>query len=509
MKHTSITIFLFLNLCITFPVGLLGALDTTTTNTSAAKALMDATNTTTTEKAEEQDLEQTIGEISISGNQYVSAAAIRNRLPFKIGEKFDAEKTSLAIRLIYNIGYFNQITIEKSQIDTDRIALFITVKEKKLLEKVIYHGNKNLKKTDINDKLKLDKLKTISEEDALAIDLRIQDLYKDENYHLTKVNHQIIIDAENPDKAKLEIFVEEGPASVITRVVFKGNKSIPDRKLAASIFTREQWLFGFMSDAGKFDEKHLEMDKHRIEYAYRDQGLVQQAVRKVRGRFPELLIFTDVCLCGYTDHGHCGPLNEDGSVDNDTANEILSKTAVSHAAAGADGVAPSAMMDGQVLAIRKALSESKFDDTLIMSYSTKFASAMYGPFREAAGSTPAQGDRRTYQAPYNDIRQALRESRMDEDEGADILMVKPSLFYLDVIAKVREMTHLPLAAYNVSGEYSMLIASAEQGWGNLKAMVRESITAVARAGADIIISYWANRYREVLGGRGWGEKGNG
>lgn len=232
-------------------------------------------------------------------------------------------------------------------------------------------------------------------------------------------------------------------------------------------------------------------------YARDDEGVAQQAIREIRRDFPELLIFNDVCLCGYTDHGHCGPLKADGSVDNDAALEILAKAAVSYAAAGADGVAPSAMMDGQVAAIRRALSEARLDDTILMSYSTKFASAMYGPFRDAAASAPGHGDRRQYQAPYNDLKQALRESAMDEAEGADILMVKPALFYLDIIARIREMTRLPLAAYNVSGEYSMLVAAAERGWGDQGSMVRESIAAISRAGADIIISYWANR-REIF-----------
>ena len=237
----------------------------------------------------------------------------------------------------------------------------------------------------------------------------------------------------------------------------------------------------------------------RGSFAHDDNGLVQQAVREVRKNFDDLLVFTDVCLCAYTEHGHCGPLNKDDDVDNDAANKILAKVAVSHAAAGAHGVAPSAMMDGQVSAIRQNLSNTGFNDTLIMSYSTKFASAMYGPFREAAESAPTSGDRRSYQAPYNDIHQALRESALDEQESADILIVKPALFYLDVITRLRKNTQLPLAAYNVSGEYSMLIASAEKGWGDLYAMARESIMAMVRAGSDIIISYWANQYDKIFG----------
>ena len=227
-------------------------------------------------------------------------------------------------------------------------------------------------------------------------------------------------------------------------------------------------------------------------------GVVQQAVREVKRAYPGLPVFTDVCLCAYTEHGHCGPLNAAGEVDNDAANAWLARVAVSHAAAGADAVAPSAMMDGQVGAIRAALAEAGFADTILMSYSTKFASAFYGPFREAEASAPQSGDRRGYQASYADARQALRESAFDEAEGADILMVKPASLYLDMIVRLRERTELPIAAYNVSGEYSMLIAAAERGWGDLGAMVRESLAAIDRAGADLILTYWANRYDELV-----------
>lgn len=232
--------------------------------------------------------------------------------------------------------------------------------------------------------------------------------------------------------------------------------------------------------------------------AYDERGAVQMAVRHIRKEFPDLVIATDVCVCAYTSHGHCGPLTPSGDVDNDASNEILARMAVSHAAAGADMVAPSAMMDGQVSAIRRALDEADFQQTLLMSYSTKFASSMYGPFREAEQSAPQKGDRRSYQASYGDLRQALRESELDEAEGADILMLKPSLFYLDVLARLRDRTDLPIAAYNVSGEYSMLIAAADRGWGDLRAMVRESTAALVRGGADILISYWANRYDEIF-----------
>lgn len=244
-------------------------------------------------------------------------------------------------------------------------------------------------------------------------------------------------------------------------------------------------LFGLVEDSEK---------DHAGTAAYKENGPVQRAIREVKSTYPELVVTADVCVCAYTDHGHCGPLTESGEVDNDSANAVLAKIAVSYAAAGADIVAPSAMMDGQVQAIRSALDANHFDQTLLMSYSTKFASAMYGPFRDAEKSKPGKGDRKGYQASYGDLRTALRESEMDEAEGADMLMVKPSLFYLDVLAKLSETTALPIAAYNVSGEYSMLHASAERGWGDLKGMVQESTAALSRAGADILISYWANQY---------------
>jgi porphobilinogen synthase len=249
-------------------------------------------------------------------------------------------------------------------------------------------------------------------------------------------------------------------------------------------------LFGLAEDS----EKDAEGSR-----AWDPDAAVQRAVAELKPRFPELPVVTDVCLCAYTDHGHCGPLADTGDVENDATLAALARTAVSHAAAGADIVAPSAMMDGQVSAIRAALDEAGLPDTVIMSYSTKFASAMYGPFRDAGESAPRHGDRRGYQASCRNARLALRESRFDEQEGADILMVKPALFYLDVLARLRERTDLPLAAYNVSGEYSMLIAAAERGWGDLGAMARESLCAIQRAGADILISYWANRYAEIFG----------
>ncbi|OVE73418.1 hypothetical protein BVX94_03895 [bacterium B17] len=235
--------------------------------------------------------------------------------------------------------------------------------------------------------------------------------------------------------------------------------------------------------------------------AWDSEGVVQKAVMAVRKNYPDLLVFTDVCLCAYTEHGHCGILNMHGHVDNDQTNEALARIAISHANAGAHAVAPSAMMDGQVSSIRFSLDSAGFQDTIIMSYSTKFSSSLYDPFRDAEQSAPQFGDRKSYQGSYGDMRQALRESLMDEQEGADILMVKPAMFYLDVLNRIRDKTELPIAAYNVSGEYSMLIAQADKGWGDLKKMVIESTTAISRAGADIIISYWANQYNEMFGNR--------
>ncbi|HAS83731.1 MAG TPA: porphobilinogen synthase [Verrucomicrobia bacterium] len=247
-------------------------------------------------------------------------------------------------------------------------------------------------------------------------------------------------------------------------------------------------IFG-VPDGAKDNEGHS---------AAAPDGIVPRTIKAVKKAYPDLPVFTDVCLCAYTQHGHCGPLDAAGQVDNDRANAVLARTAVAHAEAGADGVAPSAMMDGQVQAIRQTLFQAGLPNIILMSYSTKFASAFYGPFREAEASAPQSGDRRGYQASYANPRLALTESALDEAEGADILMVKPASLYLDVIASLRQRSDLPLAAYNVSGEYAMLCATAERGWGDLQSMVRESVSAIDRAGADLIISYWANRYDELI-----------
>ena len=231
--------------------------------------------------------------------------------------------------------------------------------------------------------------------------------------------------------------------------------------------------------------------------AYDEDGIVQQALRELRAGFPELVLLTDVCLCEYTSHGHCGVV-EDGEVVNDATLDLLARTAVSHAEAGADAVCPSDMMDGRVGAIRSALDDSGFESTPIVAYSAKYASAFYGPFREAADSAPEFGDRRGYQMDPANVREALRECELDVDEGADVIMVKPALPNLDVIRAVREDFDVPVAAYNVSGEYAMVKAAAARGWLDGRQAALESLTAIKRAGADIVISYWTKELAEWL-----------
>ncbi|MBA3759714.1 MAG: porphobilinogen synthase [Gemmatimonadales bacterium] len=223
---------------------------------------------------------------------------------------------------------------------------------------------------------------------------------------------------------------------------------------------------------------------------FAENGIVQQALRRIRQRHPDLLLISDLCCCEYTSHGHCGVVKA-GSVDNDATLEILARAAISHAEAGADVIAPSGMMDGMVAAVRGALDAAGHIDQAILSYAVKYASAFYGPFREAADSAPAFGDRRQYQMDPSNVREAILEAALDEAEGADLLMVKPALAYLDVVRAVRERTQLPLLAYNVSGEYSMVKAAARQGWIDERKVVVETLTGMRRAGADAIITYHA------------------
>ncbi|HOD35814.1 MAG TPA: porphobilinogen synthase [Syntrophales bacterium] len=237
--------------------------------------------------------------------------------------------------------------------------------------------------------------------------------------------------------------------------------------------------------------------------AYARDGIIQRAVSEIKEKIPDILVITDLCLCEYTSHGHCGMIKK-GAVDNDTTLDILAETAVSQARAGADMVAPSAMMDGQVQAIREALDEEGFEEVPIMAYSAKYASCFYGPFREAAESAPQFGDRKAYQMDPPNSDEAMREIGLDVEEGADIIMVKPALAYLDVIRRAKEEFDLPLAAYNVSGEFSMIKAAAKLGWIDGERAMMEVLTSIKRAGADIILTYFARDAAKVMQGRARG-----
>lgn len=284
----------------------------------------------------------------------------------------------------------------------------------------------------------------------------------------------------------LPLFVQEGIDVPQAVEAMPGVSRIPLAQIAdeagaaAALGIPAVLLFGVPAD--KDEEGSGAWDEH---------GVVQEATRAIRAAHPDLLVITDLCLCEYTSHGHCGLPDADGSVDNDATLALLARAAVSQARAGADIIAPSDMMDGRVAAIRAALDEDGLTDIPIMAYSAKFASAFYGPFREAAGSTPAAGDRRGYQMDPGNGREAVREALLDAEEGADVLMVKPALPYLDVIRRVRDASDLPIAAYNVSGEYAMVKAAAQAGWLDERAAVLETLTAIRRAGADIVISYHA------------------
>jgi porphobilinogen synthase len=234
--------------------------------------------------------------------------------------------------------------------------------------------------------------------------------------------------------------------------------------------------------------------------AYIEKGIIQKAVRAIKDKFPELIVITDVCLCEYTSHGHCGII-KNGEVDNDLTLEVLAKIAVSHAKAGADIVAPSDMMDGRVGRIREALDEAGFSHVSIMSYAVKYCSAFYGPFREAAESAPKFGDRRSYQMDPANSREALREASLDIEEGADIIMVKPAMPYLDIIKMLRNEFNYPIAAYQVSGEYAMIKAASKLGWLDEEKILWESLISIKRAGADLIITYFAKKIAEKLSGK--------
>ena len=295
----------------------------------------------------------------------------------------------------------------------------------------------------------------------------------------------------NPDGLVQPLFVVEGTGVVAPIGSMPGisrysvDTVVRECRELDAAGVRSVLLFGIPDEAQKDAYATINYDPN---------GVVQRAAAAIKDALPNLLVIADLCNCEYTDHGHCGILDPAGDVDNDRTLELLAKTALSYARAGVDVVAPSDMMDGRVAAIRSALDDDGFTKIAIMSYAAKYASAFYGPFREAAESTPSFGDRRTYQMDPANGREALKEVRLDVEEGADIVMVKPAMAYLDVVRAVRESTDLPVAAYHVSGEYSMLKGAAERGWIDEERAVDETLTAIARAGAGIIITYFAKDY---------------
>jgi porphobilinogen synthase len=299
----------------------------------------------------------------------------------------------------------------------------------------------------------------------------------------------------NPDGLVQPLFVVEGKGVVqpigsmpgVSR--YSVDAVVRECRELDAVGVRAVLLFGIPDAAQKDAYATVNSDPN---------GVVQRAARAIKDALPQMLVIADLCNCEYTDHGHCGVLDASGDVDNDRTLEILAKTALTYAQAGVDIVAPSDMMDGRVGAIRRALDDDGFTKTAIMSYAAKYASAFYGPFREAAESTPAFGDRRTYQMDPANAREALKEVRLDIEEGADIVMVKPAMAYLDVVRAVRESTDLPVAVYHVSGEYAMLKAAAERGWIDEERAVDETLTAMARAGADVIMTYFAKDYLRRL-----------
>ncbi|MBR6832438.1 MAG: porphobilinogen synthase [Fibrobacter sp.] len=297
--------------------------------------------------------------------------------------------------------------------------------------------------------------------------------------------------AVNPDSLVYPMFVVEGEKvkepipSMPGQFRFSIDEILKELESCVALGLKSILLFGIPSYKDEMASS-----------AYDDDGIVQRAVRSIKTKFPDLYVITDVCLCEYMSHGHCGIVKEDGDVDNDPTLELLAKTALSHAEAGADMVAPSDMMDGRVAAIRGKLDEGGYQNLPIMAYSAKFASAYYGPFRDAADSAPHFGNRKSYQMDVRNGREALREVELDIEEGADIVMVKPGLAFLDVLRQTAEMSCVPVAVYNVSGEYSMVKAAAQAGWIDENSIIRENLLAFKRAGADIIITYHAKEALE-------------
>ncbi len=304
------------------------------------------------------------------------------------------------------------------------------------------------------------------------------------------VRNMVAESAVNPDSLVYPMFVVEGVGlkqeipSMPGQFRFSIDEILKELESCVAVGIKSILLFGIP-----------DMKDEIASSAYDDDGVVQRAVRSIKAKFPDLYVITDVCLCEYMSHGHCGIVKDD-DVDNDSTLELLSKTALSHAEAGADMVAPSDMMDGRVAAIREALDENGYTNVPIMAYSAKFASAYYGPFRDAADSAPHFGNRRSYQMDVRNAREALREVELDLEEGADIVMVKPGLAFLDVLRQVADMSNVPVAVYNVSGEYSMVKAAAQQGWIDGDSVIRENLVAMKRGGADIIITYHAKEALE-------------
>ncbi|MBC1723927.1 porphobilinogen synthase [Listeria seeligeri] len=288
------------------------------------------------------------------------------------------------------------------------------------------------------------------------------------------------------------IFVKEGKEPKSEVVSMPGVFQFPLHELAEEIVTIQKLgikaviLFGIPAEKDAVGTQ-----------AYHDHGIIQEAIRLIKTKFPKMIVVADTCLCEFTDHGHCGVI-QDGEILNDESLELLQKTAISQAAAGADIIAPSNMMDGFVQIIREGLDEAGFQDIPIMSYAVKYASAFYGPFRDAAGSAPQFGDRKSYQMDPANREEALREAISDEQEGADFLIVKPSLSYLDIMRDVKNNTHLPVVAYNVSGEYAMVKAAAQNGWIDEERIVLEMLTSMKRAGASLIITYFAKDVSKYL-----------
>lgn len=304
------------------------------------------------------------------------------------------------------------------------------------------------------------------------------------------IRNMVAETAVNPDALVYPMFVVEGSGireeipSMPGQFRFSIDEIIKEVGTFKAIGLKSVLLFGIPDSKDEMATS-----------AYDDDGIVQRAVRAIKAKAPSLYVVTDVCLCEYMSHGHCGII-KNGDVDNDSTLELLAKTAVSHARAGADMVAPSDMMDGRVAAIRKALDENGFQNTPIMAYSAKFASAYYGPFRDAADSAPHFGNRKTYQMDVRNAREAQHEVDLDIEEGADIVMVKPGLAFLDILRQTAETSPVPVAVYNVSGEYSMVKAAAKMGWIDEDAIIRENLLAFRRAGADIIITYHAKEALE-------------